>query len=224
MTLKTPTRTRKKKPQRRKRTSDNTKSKASRGVADAEKSAMRTLLMNAADELMRAEGYGAVTFRKVASKAGIIRQLIYYYFRTLDDLFLALWQRYSNKIFIRQAQALGSRQPLRAMWEYFIQVPDTSLSLEFWALANHRETIKKEIADTGEQFHRLQTRVFARLLDNYGLGKIIDSPDLLTFIMSALSRCLISENRLGVSRGHAELHAFVERWLNQIEGPSLSRK
>ena len=49
----------------------------------------RSSLLNAAESLMRESGYAAVTSRRLAAKAGLKPQLVHYYFRTMDDLFLA---------------------------------------------------------------------------------------------------------------------------------------
>ena len=60
------------------------------GAPDAKN---RTVLLDAAEQLMRDEGYAAVTSRRVAEKAGLKPQLVHYYFRTMDDLFLELYRR-----------------------------------------------------------------------------------------------------------------------------------
>ncbi len=59
-------------------------------------SATRTKLLDAAERLMIAEGYAAVTSRRVGTEAGIAPQLVHYYFRTMDDLFLEVIRRRSE--------------------------------------------------------------------------------------------------------------------------------
>ena len=54
----------------------------------AEDSSTRAALLDAAQQLMLDEGYAAVTSRRVAAQAGLKPQLVHYYFRTMDDLFL----------------------------------------------------------------------------------------------------------------------------------------
>ena len=56
----------------------------------AESSTTRQALLDAAEQVMREEGYAAVTSRRVAQRAGLKPQLVHYYFRTMDELFLAL--------------------------------------------------------------------------------------------------------------------------------------
>ena len=39
------------------------------------------------------EGYAAVTSRRLANKAGLKPQLVHYYFRTMEELFLEVFRR-----------------------------------------------------------------------------------------------------------------------------------
>lgn len=142
----------------------------------------------------------------------------------MDDLFLALWRRYVDDNIMRQVQALASPQPLRAMWEYSNHVPDTSLSLEFMALARHRKPIKNELAETGERFRKFQADVFSRHIERNGLDQTIGSPDLLAFLITGMASAVVMEMGLGISRGHTELADFVERWLTQLEGAPLPKR
>ena len=60
------------------------------GAPDAKN---RTVLLDAAEQMILDEGYAAVTSRRVAEKAGLKPQLVHYYFRTMDDLYLAVFRR-----------------------------------------------------------------------------------------------------------------------------------
>ena len=83
------------------------------GAPDAKN---RTVLLDAAERLMLEEGYAAVTSRRVAEKAGLKPQLVHYYFRTMGDLYLAVFRRRAEQGLAAQAQALNSPQPLWALW------------------------------------------------------------------------------------------------------------
>src|SRR6476469_5572482 len=110
-----------------------------------EDSKTRGQLLDAAEQLMLEEGYAAVTSRRVAAKASLKPQLVHYYFRSMDDLFLATFQRRGEQGMERHAKALSADQPLRAMWEMATDPRGTALTLEFAALANHRKAIRAEI-------------------------------------------------------------------------------
>ncbi|PWQ88856.1 TetR family transcriptional regulator, partial [Enterococcus faecium] len=48
----------------------------------------RQRLIDATAKIMRDEGYAAATARRVAAEAGVKQALVYYYFPTMDDLFV----------------------------------------------------------------------------------------------------------------------------------------
>src|SRR3569623_2565497 len=79
--------------------------------------ATRTALLDAAQAIMVEDGYAAVTTRRRAAEVGVNSTLVYYYFATMDDLFLELFRRGAQRCLERQAEVLASPQPLRGLWE-----------------------------------------------------------------------------------------------------------
>src|SRR5579862_6922071 len=77
----------------------------------------RELLVEATERVLSEEGYAAVTARRVAAKAGLKMQLVYYYFHSMDDLILAVVRKNSAKRLQRFAQTMASPEPFRALWE-----------------------------------------------------------------------------------------------------------
>jgi AcrR family transcriptional regulator len=185
------------------------------GAPDAKN---RTILLDATERLMLEEGYAAVTSRRVAGKAGLKPQLVHYYFRTMDDLFLAVYRRRAEEGLRRQARALESDQPLRALWRFSTETESTALTMEFIALTNHRKTIRTEIARYSEVFRVAQLEALSSLVRRYEIPPDECSADALVVLMTSVSRVLVMERTLGISLGHAETVEFVERWLQRLEG------
>ena len=185
----------------------------------AEDSATRTALLDAALELMLEEGYAAVTSRRVAARAGLKPQLVHYYFRTMDDLFLALVRRGAEQNLERQARALESPQPLRALWELGNDPTGTMLTMEMSALANHRKAIRAELAAYAERFREQQAEALTGVLEGYGVDADELPPAAVLVLLTGISRLLALEEALGMSGGHAETRALVERYLTRYEGP-----
>ncbi|HVW82116.1 MAG TPA: TetR/AcrR family transcriptional regulator [Mycobacteriales bacterium] len=183
----------------------------------AEDSATRNALLDAALQLLLEEGYASVTSRKVAGRAGLKPQLVHYYFRTMDDLFLALVRRGAALSLERQARALESPTPLRALWELSTDPAGTTLTTELFALANHRKAIRAELAAHAEEFRRLQRDALVAVLDSYGvdLGEV--PPAVLPVLVTGLSQILVLEAALGMTTGHAELRELVESWIARYE-------
>ena len=185
------------------------------GAPDAKN---RSVLLDAAEQLMLEEGYAAVTSRRVAEKAGLKPQLVHYYFRTMDDLFLDAFRRRAEHGLWLQAQALQSPQPLWALWQFSIDPAATALTMEYVALANHRKALKAEIAYYAERFREEQRKAVSTALKRYGMDPDEVPPLMWSVLITSVSRVLVMEQALGMSAGHAETVAFVERYLRQLEG------
>jgi AcrR family transcriptional regulator len=185
------------------------------GAPDAKN---RGVLLDAAEQLMLEEGYAAVTSRRVAEKAALKPQLVHYYFRTMDDLFLAAFRRRADEGLEAQAQVLQARQPLWALWRFSIDPAATAITMEFIALANHRKALKAEIAYYAERFREEQRKALSMVLDRYGIDPVEVPPLVWSVLMTSVSRVLVIEQALGMSAGHAETVEFVERYLHRLEG------
>lgn len=185
------------------------------GAPDAKN---RGVLLDAAERLMLEEGYAAVTSRRVAEKADLKPQLVHYYFRTMDELFLAAFRRRGEDGLRLQAQALQSPQPLWALWRFSTDPAATALTMEYVALANHRKALKAEIGYYAERFREEQTTAVSAVLERYGMAAADVPPLVWSVLITSVSRVLVMEQALGMSLGHAETVAFVERYLHQLEG------
>jgi len=180
----------------------------------------RAVLLDAAERVMIAGGYAAVSSRRVAAEAGLKPQLVHYYFRTMDDLFLAVFRRRADEGVERQARALASDHPVRALWEFSIDPRGTALTMEFIALANHRKVIRAEIARYAEQFRVQQIAALSTVPGRDSLDVQSLPPVVLSVLLTSLSRVLVMEQALGMSAGHADTVELVERCLRRLDdGP-----
>ncbi len=174
-------------------------------------------LLDAAEKILIDEGYAAASSRRVAAAAGLNAALVYYYFGTMDDLFVALFRRGSERSFQLQQQALASDQPLWSLWEAIHDRSSTSLTMEFLALANHRKAMRSEITRSALRFRRMQLDAVTEVLDRHGQPPPV-SPAALVLLMGSVSRFLASEREFDVLIGHEDAVAMVEGFLVAIEG------
>lgn len=187
------------------------------GAPDAKN---RGVLLDAAEKLLLEEGYAAVTSRRVASRAGLKSQLVHYYFRTMDDLFLALFSRRAEEGLRHQQQLLESERPLHALWEFNTESTGIPLTMEFTSLANRRPAIRDEITRYSEQFRQAQLKVVSVALERYEVSPEVCTPESLVVVMTAIARVISMEKKLGLFLGHNETVASMERFLDRIEPPA----
>jgi AcrR family transcriptional regulator len=180
-----------------------------------ESSATRALLLDAASRVIQQYGYAALTSRRVASEAGQKPQLVHYYFRTMDDLLLALVRRGGDEAIKRLARAVASKEPLRALWKLSMDPVATVVTMEIMAVANHHDLIRAEARRYAEQYRNVQAEAISQYLETVGIKAQI--PPLTAMLMMAgISQVLLREKALGMTLGHQELESGVENWLQEF--------
>jgi AcrR family transcriptional regulator len=170
---------------------------------------------------MRDWGYASVTTRKVAAATGVNSALVSYYFGSLDGLFVALFRRGAERSFERLEEALASPQPLWGYWDLIHDRSGSAMTMEFIALANHRKTIRAEIADYSRRFRKAQLETLATVLEGYGLDPETWPPAAVLVILGGISRFLLIEEAFDVDIGHSEAEAIVERQITALEGSRI---
>jgi len=177
----------------------------------------RHALLDAAEQIMCEEGYAAVTSRAVANHAKLKPQLVYYYFRTMDDLILAVCQRRTERGFVNLKSMLAGPRPLHTLWQFLNDITHSVLTAELMAMANHRKEIGDEIARQAEQVRALQAELIARLMHERGIDSNQHPPAMLAMVMTTLSQVLIREHELGIKAGHADLKRSIEEFIDRLE-------
>ncbi|WP_082933093.1 TetR/AcrR family transcriptional regulator [Mycolicibacterium elephantis] len=182
-------------------------------------SATRKALIEATAQVMLEDGYAAATSRRVAARAGVKPALVHYYFPTMDDLYLAVLRAGAEANLAKQRQALVEDQPLHALWR-LNSAHGAQLWMEFMALANHRKAIRSEIAAYADRFGEAEEGAMRLALAAHGVDVEEFPPVVMSMILTSLARVLLLERGLGITRGHADAQAFVERHLQRFEVPT----
>lgn len=175
----------------------------------------RMRFIDAAEEVLRDIGLPALTARQVAARAGLKTQLLYYYFRTMDDLLLALVRRVHERRLARFEEALASPEPLRAIWNLNSDPSGAALASELTSIAIHREAIRAEIVRGAEHFRAIQVEAVSKLIAPLTSNKAAAAG--IVMIAVALARMIVAESALGLTDGHAEALAFVEDALRRFD-------
>lgn len=186
-------------------------------------SATRRRLIEATARLMRDEGYAAATSRRVAAEAGVKQALVYYYFPTMDDLFVEVLRAGADVALDRMRAALTDDDPLRALWTINSDARVTSLNTEFMALANHRKAIRSELKAYAERVRDIETAAVTVALRTRGVDLDEYPPVAIAMLIAQTARSLCNEDAVGVTHGHDELRALVERQLGRLAPPAPTR-
>ncbi len=176
----------------------------------------RERLMEATAQIMREEGYAAATSRRVAARAGVRSALVYYYFPTMDDLFVAVLRAGSDASLAKMRQAITADEPLRALWSINTDPRWTGLYTEFVALANHRKMISAELKTYAERVRDIETAAATVALRAHGYDLTEFPPVAISMLVAQTARSLCNESAIGMTEGHNELRELVERFLDRF--------
>ena len=180
------------------------------GAPDAKN---RVVLLDAAEQLMLEEGYAAVTSRRVAEKAGLKPQLVHYYFRTMDDLFLAVFRRRAEQGLEAQAQALESPQPLWALWRFSTDPAATRLTWSSWGWPTTARRCSAEIARLrASVFREEQTKALTDVLRALRHRHVATCPPVVWtfFATSAVAGAGVRDGVSGCRAGTPRSLEFLE--------------
>lgn len=176
----------------------------------------RTRLMEATAHIMREEGYAAATSRRVAARAGVRSALVYYYFPTMDDLFVEVLRAGSEASLARLRQAITAEEPLRALWSINADTRWSGLYAEFVALANHRKAISAELKNYAERVRDIETAAATVALRARGVDLDDYPPVAISMMITQMARSLCNEKAIGMTEGHRDLEALVEHYLTML--------
>jgi AcrR family transcriptional regulator len=182
----------------------------------------RLRLIEATVQIMHDEGYAAATSRRVAAKAGVKQALVYYYFPTMDDLFLEVLRAGADDALEQMRTALTADDPLRALWRINSDPRRTVLNTEFMALANHRKAIRSELKAYAERVRDIETAAVTLVLRANGVDVNSYPPVAIAMLVAQTARSLGNEVAVGVTQGHDELRALVERQLDSLAKPAAT--
>jgi AcrR family transcriptional regulator len=183
----------------------------------------RTRILDATELIMLEEGYAGVSSRKVAARAGLKSKLLHYYFNTMDDLFIAAFQRREDWHIEDFASAAASSQPLHDLWELGVDGASSRLNLEFNALACHRPALREVIARSARRDRITVAAALNAVFQRYGIDPEQFPPKVVAMAMAGMARALATERALGTDDGHPEALDFVARLIAGLE-PGAQKK
>jgi AcrR family transcriptional regulator len=183
---------------------------------------VRTRILDSTEQLMLDEGYAGVSSRKVAVRAGLKSNLLHYYYRSMDDLFIAVFRRREEWHFAHFAAAAASDKPLHALWALGMDAASSKLNLEFNALACHRPALREVIGRSAIRDRAAVASALQTVFDRYGIDSACYPPRLVAMTMAALARSLAIERALGVDQDHHDARTYIDDLLRLVEASAGS--
>jgi len=145
-------------------------STAAKGVDQrvARGDATRNLILEAARDVLAADGYSGTTTRAVAERAGVRLSLVHYHFGGKQGLLVAVLEHENEQLIARQEQLYAQEEPLADKWRTacaYLQEDLRSgyvrILWELWVAGLADETLARRWRDAFAAWRLLLERVIA---------------------------------------------------------------
>lgn len=163
---------------------------------------------------MLRDGYAAVTSRRIETETGL---KLHYHFGSIDDLFVAVVRRRGESNLARLADAFASPEPLRAWWRMVSDRRGSRLLVEITAAANHRPSLRAEVAEIARESRRLEIEALDRLVAEYGIDRNNFPPSLLGVTVQGLAFAMAYDQAAGFETAQEEAADAMNRLVDQLE-------
>lgn len=177
-------------------------------------------MLDSTEDILREEGYGALTSRRVAERLGVKQRLVYYYFRSMDDLIAETFRRLAARELQRLTRALSGTFPLREIWNVCIHTHDARMVAEFMALANRSDSLRKEVANFIEESRRMCVAALNKAMLATKTEDRLPPIAIMIFATSA-ALTLHRESQIGVNMGHDQILRVISQFIEQWEAPPV---
>jgi AcrR family transcriptional regulator len=180
--------------------------------------------LDAAERLLVEIGYAAISTRRLATEAGANQGLVHYYFGSIDELFVQVLERFTDRLVARQREMYESDAPFiekwRTAWDFQEEDLDGGYSkiwLELQALSWNRPDLQPRVARVNEEWREVLQSAFVQAASAYGLPDGQFPVDAMVSMTMTFGQGYALERLEGIDTGHRELLEWIERWLLSLE-------
>ena len=183
----------------------------------APRAAAEEAFLDAAERLLVGVGYAGITTRRLAEEAGVNHGLVHYYFGSIENLLVRVLERFTARLIVRQRELYAAELPFIEKWRtamrYLVEedVAYQKVWLELQALAWNRPDLREQVARVHDEWRGVLLEAF----EQARVESSIDVPvGVLVTLVTTFNEGVILNRASGISEGHAELLAWIDRWLD----------
>jgi TetR/AcrR family transcriptional regulator len=188
------------------------------------RSATAEAFLDAAERLLVEVGHAGISTRRLAAEAGANQGLVHYYFGSMDELFVQVLERFTERLVARQREMYAADVPFiekwRTAWRFQqddLEAGYSRIWMELQALSWSRPELRPRVVHVNEEWRGVLRDAFANAADEYGLDQDEVPVDALVAMTMTFAQGYAIERLEGIDEGHAELLDWIERWLEGLE-------
>ena len=187
-------------------------------------SATAEAFLDAAERLLVDVGHARVTTRRLAAEAGANQGLVHYYFGSMDELFVQVLERFTERLVARQREMYGAEVPFLEKWrtawrfqEEDLRAGYSKIWMELQALSWSKPVLRPRIARVNREWRAALSDAFTGAATEYGLDERAFPVEALVAMTMTFAQGFALERLEGIDEGHGELLDWIEGWLESLD-------
>jgi AcrR family transcriptional regulator len=182
------------------------------------------VFLDAAERLLVEVGYANITTRRLAEEADANLGLVHYYFGSMEQLFVRVLERFTDRLIERQRAMYAEPIPFIEKWRAAMRYLDEDresgyqkIWMELQALAWNRPELRERLARVHHQWVATVAEAFGPAMEEYGFDTERFPVVAMAALVATFNEGIILNRLGGVTEGHAELLAMIDSWLVALE-------
>src|SRR5215213_30859 len=178
--------------------------------AEAIRNPTAEAFLDAAERLLVEVGHAGISTRRLAAEAGANQGLVHYYFGSMDELFVQVLERFTERLIARQREMYAGDAPFIEKWRTAWRFQEDDLEagypkiwMELQALSWSHPDLRPRIAHVNEEWRGVLRAAFARAADDYGLDERQFPVEALVAMTMTFAQGYALERLEGIDDGHA---------------------
>ena len=187
--------------------------------------------LDAAERLLIEIGYAATSTRRLAEEAGANHGLVHYYFGSMEELFVQVLERFTERLIERQKTMYRAEGTFLEKWRSAMGFLEQDLAagypkiwLELQALSWNRPDLSERVARVNGEWRAVLLETYGAAMEEYGLDTTVFHPEAIVSLVMTFNQGIMLERLSGVSAGHEELLTSIDRWLASLEAAKTDRR
>jgi AcrR family transcriptional regulator len=188
------------------------------------RSANEEAFLDAAERLLVSTGYAGISVRRLAEEAGANHGLVHYYFGSMEELFLRVLERFTDRLIERQRAMYATDAPFIEKWRTAMRYLDEDIEtgypkvwFELQAMAWNHPDMRERVTRVNDEWRDVLTHAFTAAAESYGLDQRRFPVAAMVSLVMTFNVGLMLERMEGITAGHDELLGGIDRWLEELE-------
>jgi AcrR family transcriptional regulator len=188
------------------------------------RSANEEAFLDAAERLLVTSGYAGISVRRLAEEAGANHGLVHYYFGSMEELFLRVLERFTDRLVERQRAMYATDAPFIEKWRTAMHYLDEDIEagypkvwFELQAMSWNHPDMRERVTRVNAEWRAVLTDAFSDAARDYGLDDRLFPVAAMVSLVMTFNVGLMLERMEGITTGHDDLLGGIDAWLEELE-------